>query len=303
MSSSHQPAISLSQLPQVQSTIHTTPTVEEVEKKPWKYIGYHIFTQWAASDDDFFVVRRFGALNTRVILKWQDDITRLEEELETLEKENSRVGGPAVNNGSFRHDAVPRRRQILMECYTKLKEYNDFIASYSTLRSRPPANPHEITNVKNWFYRYPAAILDSEAEYVNHTDDLMSIVPKIKTPLRSVLENIRGFRLSSIFRIKPTTAPEIYDPETTHYHSDTRMELFVTIVIVSIGLLMLIAPLWVLMFVGNQIKRLAIITAFIIVFLLLISTVTVAKPFESLAATAAYSAVLMVFMQMQGGKS
>lgn len=65
------------------------------------------------------------------------------------------------------------------------------------------------------------------------------------------------------------------------------MELFVAIIIVSIGLLMLIAPLWVLMFVGNQIKRLAIITAFIIVFLLLISTVTVAKPFESLAATAA----------------
>lgn len=98
--------------------------MEEVKKRPWKYIGYRTFTQWAASDNDFFVVRRFGALNTRVILKWQDDITRLEEELETLEKENSRVGGQVVNNGSFRHDTVPRRRQILMECYTKLKEYS-----------------------------------------------------------------------------------------------------------------------------------------------------------------------------------
>jgi len=80
------------------------------------------------------------------------------------------------------------------------------------------------------------------------------------------------------------------------------MEFFVTIVVVSVGLLMLVGPLWALMYVWDQTKRLAIITAFIVLFLLLLSTVTVAKPFESLAATAAYSAVLMVFMQMQTEK-
>jgi len=90
---------------------------------------------------------------------------------------------------------VKRRGEIVTECYRKLKEYNDFITSYSTLRSRPPAQDHEISNVINWFYRYPVAIFDRETEYVNHTDDLMSIVPKIRTPLRGALEKIRGFNL------------------------------------------------------------------------------------------------------------
>jgi len=99
-------------------------TEKELYTRPWQHIGYRIFSQWGASDDDFFVMRRFGALNTRVILKLQDDIAKLENELSVLEKENSRVGGPAVNNGSFRHDRIGRRGEILNDCYVKLKEYS-----------------------------------------------------------------------------------------------------------------------------------------------------------------------------------
>jgi hypothetical protein len=50
---------------------------------------------------------------------------------------------------------------------------------------------------------------------------------------------------------------------------------------------MLIVPLWVLEFVPEQKFRLVIITVFMALFLGLVSAVTVAKPFESLAATAA----------------
>lgn len=42
-----------------------------------------------------------------------------------------------------------------------------------------------------------------------------------------------------------------------------------------------------------------IITGFIVIFYLLVVVATTAKLFESLAAVAAYSAVLMVFMQIQ----
>ena len=66
----------------------TKPSQQELNRKPWKYVGYKAFSEWAASDNDFFVLRRFGALNTRVILKLQDEISELEEELEKLEMEN-----------------------------------------------------------------------------------------------------------------------------------------------------------------------------------------------------------------------
>ena len=47
--------------------------------------------------------------------------------------------------------------------------------------------------------------------------------------------------------------------------------------------------------------RLGVITLFIAIFTGLLSLITVAKPFEVLGATAAYSAVLMIYLQLQWG--
>ena len=67
---------------------------------------------------------------------------------------------------------------------------------------------------------------------------------------------------------------------------------------------MLIGPLWLLQHVSavqpNTRQRLIVITAFLIGFTIMMGIVTTARPFEVLAATAAYGAVLMVFMQLQG---
>jgi hypothetical protein len=50
---------------------------------------------------------------------------------------------------------------------------------------------------------------------------------------------------------------------------------------------MLIAPIWILEVMTKPIRKLVVITVFIVVFLAMLSSVTVAKPFETLAATAA----------------
>jgi small-conductance mechanosensitive channel len=73
-----------------------------------------------------------------------------------------------------------------------------------------------------------------------------------------------------------------------YYERNESINGFVTMVVCLIGLIMLIAPLWILNYVTRFIARLVIITAFVVVFLCLIQSVTIAKPFETLAATAAY---------------
>lgn len=65
-----------------------------------------------------------------------------------------------------------------------------------------------------------------------------------------------------------------------------------------LGVGMLVGPLWWLQHQNGLKARLAVITGFLIVFTILLSILTVARPFEVLAATAAYGAVLMVFMQL-----
>jgi hypothetical protein len=55
------------------------PTKVEIKKQPWKYVGYKSYASWVASSDSFFHVRKFAALNVRVILALQDEISVLEE--------------------------------------------------------------------------------------------------------------------------------------------------------------------------------------------------------------------------------
>lgn len=100
------------------------PSKEEIQQKPWKYLGYRAFSEFIASDNDFFVIRRFGTLNARIILALQDQLSQLEETLNKLDTKYSQVDWQDVNNGSFREDTQADRRTIISDIRTALLEYS-----------------------------------------------------------------------------------------------------------------------------------------------------------------------------------
>lgn len=92
----------------------------EAERVPWKYSGYRVFSRWVASDQAWFIVRRFGALNTRVILALQDEIVQLDQSLDEIDEELSRKAiDDSTNNGSFRYDPSNRRRDLILNTLPK----------------------------------------------------------------------------------------------------------------------------------------------------------------------------------------
>ncbi len=76
--------------------------------------------KWAASDDDFFVLRRFGELSARVLLRLQDRIVQIEEDLQVMD-EMCRTNN--YNNGTFRDDPIGRRLWLLDEATSRLEQY------------------------------------------------------------------------------------------------------------------------------------------------------------------------------------
>jgi hypothetical protein len=83
-----------------------------------------------------------------------------------------------------------------------------------------------------------------------------------------------------------------------HYTSDARIDAFIGLIITASGTIMLIAPLWILESLDSPTYRLAVITVFIVLFLTLVAFTMPANPLGSLATAAAYSAVLVVFLQI-----
>lgn len=60
---------------------------QDCENQPWIYIGYRGFCKFIASDDDFFIFRKFGNLSARVLLALQDELSELEGQLEEIERQ------------------------------------------------------------------------------------------------------------------------------------------------------------------------------------------------------------------------
>lgn len=77
-------------------------------------------SKWMASDDDFFVVRRFGELSARVLLRLQDRIVKLEEDIKHMDQMCMENGS---NNGTFRYDPIAERQLLLDELTGRLEQY------------------------------------------------------------------------------------------------------------------------------------------------------------------------------------
>ncbi|KAF2635322.1 hypothetical protein P280DRAFT_411735 [Massarina eburnea CBS 473.64] len=278
---------------------------------PWKYDGYQSFTAWMASEDDFFLFRRFDTLNARTILWMQDRIIQIEEFLQQKHKEaEDDIEKKGLRNDSFRfdHHCMKERQEKMKELSVLLRDYNQHIETFSKIRARPLAEPRKISNVINWLKR--EAIYKDEYTFINHAHELISINHRTLSPFGSWLESFVLVHVSWPFRIRkpspPSTIPPTdqtgsdppSDPPTTIYSSNARFDAFTNICILFSGLVMLLVPMWWLENISDSEKRLKVITGFVTVFMGMMSLGVVGRPFEVVAATAVYAAVLMVFMRI-----
>jgi len=272
---------------------------EEKKQKAWKYEGYPEFTQWMASSNDFLVVRRFSRLGTRAMLLLQDDLTRLEEEIQAMDDYTMNLPSGSGGCGSFRLDEGSPRAAKLREAIPKLKDYWGCVEAFSSMKSRQGAQDHQVRNVQNWLHNHGNAIDPDEQAFIDHEGDTIAVVSKQKSLLRLLLERFQPMR--SLFRVGGRA--DRVDSECTKYYSDRWFDTATTAAIIVVGLMMLFAPMWWLNGETDGYKRLGIITGFVILFSVLLfgATTSSTKGFEVLAATAAYAAVLAVFLQGGGG--
>lgn len=112
------------------ASTNTIPSVDPQAKRDqaWKYEGYKEFSKWMASDDDFFVFRRFESLNAGVILFMQDRIVQIEAKLEEIHKRiEDSPSDHNLKNCSFRWDAQYQveRTKLMEELSAILHHYSE----------------------------------------------------------------------------------------------------------------------------------------------------------------------------------
>jgi len=280
------------------------------DNKGWKSVGYRGLSSWMASDPDFFLLRRFDRLNTRILLHMQDEIAQEEEKLEKIDKEREEqpLTGDEFQdfengyNGSFRDDPSDDRKELIEKLKPRLKAYNESVIAYSAMRSRHTASDHQYRNMTVWFSNNEGVISDDEIKWKDQRGDLISIVDKPRLPILMLVDRITRGKLRKIlelnlFKTRPLKGRHLDSP-TSSYYSNTAKDVVSSSAIVFTGLLLLFGPLWWLNWVSDRTKRLGIITGAVIIFTAFFLGTKSNGPFEVMAGSAAYAAVLMVFMQI-----
>jgi hypothetical protein len=121
-------SISLHTLSSASSISQASVDAQTKRDQAWKYEGYKALSKWMASEDDFFVFRRFESLNAGVILWMQDRIVQIEERLEEIHKmiEDS-PSDHNLKNCSFRWDAQyqSERTRLMEELSAILHHYSE----------------------------------------------------------------------------------------------------------------------------------------------------------------------------------
>ncbi|KAK8035379.1 hypothetical protein PG993_010374 [Apiospora rasikravindrae] len=266
----------------------------EVLEKPWKYIGYPAFARYLSLDDDFFVIRRYDRLHCRVLITLQDEIAMLEEELDVLDARYSDRNAADVDNGSVRRDQ-PERKALVKRISVELMNYDELLYRYTQMKSRPIAPKENLGNIRNWLANNNKPIEGKELEFLK-ARDLITLAKGSKSLLRRLFERYILSSTSELFGFLASRRHR--DGDSTVHGQDEPIDTVIAPAIFVTAAVMLISPLWILAVTQSMFARLGIITGFNILLLAVLTSATLAKPFEILAVAAGYSAVLVVFLQI-----
>ncbi|KAF2492985.1 hypothetical protein BU16DRAFT_620278 [Lophium mytilinum] len=265
--------------------------------------GYPRLSAFMNSDRDFVTFRYFGRLHARILLQKQDEIIELEERLDELDRNEA----TAHFHRSRRHDRNTIRQDILREAERKLEDYNKLLHSYYEHIERPKPERMKTQSVCNWM-NGNKPLIQPESTFLNDFDDLST--PNERTDqggLDRVLEKY-AYSLRKNGPRKQFFSALDDSSKSNDRHvlllSPSRIHAVSRFLTTALAVLTLTVPIVVLYVVHAMTSRLCIISLFTALFSSALSWLTHSRNYEIFSATAAYCAVMVVFVgNIPGGPS
>ncbi|KAI0102158.1 hypothetical protein GGR51DRAFT_562829 [Nemania sp. FL0031] len=264
--------------------------------------GYAAVAGWIALDPDneTFVFRKFDRLAARNLLCIQSELLSIEKELAVFDsqdaraaqddlraKDTARTWETLVSRSRAGHDESKRRMELLENLRAKLKEYHEALLLQSQIAQLRRPNKRVLETLRHWFKR-PEPMLGGEAKkYLDDENDLVAL--KTSEELDYLSQFLRRHWTVNTESTRDGRAK-------IGRFNERSVSLATSVITIVVAAFLLIGSITGFYFVQSDIVKLALIAAFTSVFALSLVLITNARRAEIFAATAAYAAVLVVFV-------
>lgn len=266
--------------------------------------GYPRSAVYLNSDRGAALFRRFGDVHARLLLYLEVEITRLEQKLKELDREDDSKDGTRwrVGHSIYLQDGRENeaRKAIVDDLKEKVIEYDDILLRDTQLRQlrRPSKRAHR--NFFDWMWT-ENPFGEGEKQFIFHEHDFVVLDEQHEDSwLDEFMHHLMGHCRKGILRaifVNPDDQAKTKDPHV-HYYSDDRMGTLIKVVVAIVSTALLFIPIFIFLSCHTlSVKSMTGITLFFaLVFATAVSVFTSARRQEVFAATAAYCAVLVVFI-------
>lgn len=284
--------------------------IEQIINSLDKYdSGYGKVAAIGDLDGDFLVFRKFGWLHNYALLYLQDELVQQQDEIEAFDRWESRNGDPTKlvsrrKDHAFRES---RRKELVGKLHVKLAQYDELLLRMQRIQAIKRPTERSQSNVSNLISNTRSLVSD-ESDWIRHGPDLAAVGRSseygwLNTFLEDMLNKISMGLTMKIFRSHEQRLKT--GNEDLQLLSTERLDIFLQMVLTIIATVLLLAPVFALFrlqpttqaeFRSQSNYQILTVFVFTLVFSASCSIFTKAKRQEVFTATAAYCAVLVVFL-------
>ncbi|KAL3420457.1 hypothetical protein PVAG01_08956 [Phlyctema vagabunda] len=269
--------------------------------------GYRSLSTFLDSDQNFMLYRRYGYLNSRILLRKQDRLRKPELELDECDdldaevntNESRKLLMSRDSDEAADHKEAPETRtrtQILDEIELALENYKTWVLNARQMVALNKPAVRDYNSVEAYIYE-KKPLIDEESGFIYMKEDLITLRDGRETAvLDSFIEKfLQVFHCSWLQYLfctkedrRKTTDPNL------HYYSKSRKTMFITTILILVLLCLLILPVFILYRLTSQHSLdvtytvdIGVLLVFTLAFSAILSLFTQAKRHEIFGAAAA----------------
>ncbi|KAF2197240.1 hypothetical protein GQ43DRAFT_381455 [Delitschia confertaspora ATCC 74209] len=289
--------------------------------------GFPRLAAFQSSEANFSLYRSFSYLHSRLLLDLQDELTTLEKELDDMDEDDSyenpqRLRSREIDVQKAEAEGDGRnRRVILKEIREKLMEYDEVLIKARTLESFQKPSDRNYRSVRRYHHN-TKPLMDSEMDSIRTKEDTISLrsgrewatfdggIETLIAQLDKTLQWIFHTQNPPLQRLFRT--PELRAKTTNkfiNFYSSSRIDTLVGVLITIIIFILLVIPVVTMYYLtsttshpnrtmseSQTLNAVGVLIVFTLLFSAAMSLLTKAQRHELFAASAAYCAILVVFI-------
>ncbi|WQF80553.1 hypothetical protein CDEST_05567 [Colletotrichum destructivum] len=262
--------------------------------------GYANVARWMALDADgeTHIYRKFDELAARNLLFFQSELLALAAQLDHFDEKDAETDDMDLKDAAMTWETLERRAasddrgaksrmELIMRIREKIIEYHEALLLHSEITKLRRPNRRVLDAFLMWF-KQPFPALGGRAKtFLDDPDDLVALNAVSETDF-----------MSEYLRRHWPAQKEISRDASFGIgrYDEGSVTLAVAIVSILVAAVLLVGSITSLYFVQSDAAKLGMIAAFTALFATSVGTMTTARRAEIFAATAAYAAVLVVFV-------